>query len=337
MSTINRIDFSVIPFPPTQWSGDIFQLAQLLAQHLQGNLDDSVFSGQKDGTEPRTDIGLWFNQDSWEHWDAILGKYVPIKLIAGISNNGVLHTATLNATNATADISLNLPSASGTLARIEDTTAPQATDTQAGNNIAIDWASAKVYCVIAGSCTVNDSGGGTDGKGVELFVETPPSNAVDLGITFPNSWHLVSGIGLSTTDSTHRAVDKFWIERIGHDTFVSKVAAFQIDQGGQGGDTTPPAYSSSDINVGSSTLRVHFSELIAGTTTPDKWIVKKNNNTQSIDNISISNTDVIIQLTNTVNQPDATLTVQYLANNQVRDLAGNFAQPFGRSDVDVIG
>lgn len=332
---INRVNFSLIPFPPTQWSGDVFQLAQLLAEHLQGDLDDSVFSGQEGGTEPLTDIGLWLDDDVWKHWDTVLGKYVPLKVVAGLVSNGILHTTTLAATSTTGDITLNLPSKSGTLATTEDAKAPGETHTSAANSLALDWESEKEYIVISGNLSISEAKPGTDGQSVELFVETPPGHGSALTITFPSAWRQVGGT-LSTTDATHRAVDKFLIERIGTSTFVAKISSWSIDQGGVGGDTIKPVFDSAFINAGTSTLKVQFSELIAGTTTAAKWIVKKNGNTQTIDAITINNNKVIITLTNTIGG-NAFVTVQYTGTDQVRDLAGNFADPFAAQEVDVIG
>lgn len=282
-----------------------------------------------------TDIGLWLDNDLWKHWDTDLAKYVPLRVAAGIVTNGVLHKATLAATNTAGDITLSLPGKTGTLALLDDVGAAQATDTEADNSLALDWNSAKIYDVISGNLVVSNGTGAADGKSIELFVETPVGHGVALTITFPSTWRVYGGT-LSTTDATHRAIDKFWIERIGNDTFVSKVAAFSVDQSGLGGDTTPPVYISSSIVGGFSRLTVVFSELITGTTTPAKWIVKKNGNTQTIDDTSISGANVLIDLASTVGA-NSSVTVQYTGTTEVRDLAGNFAAPFAAQTADVIG
>lgn len=332
---INRVNFALIPFPPIQWSGDVFQLAQLLAEHLQGNLDNSVFSGQSGGTEPQTDIGLWLNDDLWEHWDAELAKYVPLRVAAGIVSNGVLHKTTLAATSTTGDITLELPDKAGKIALTEDVLAPQETDTQSGNTISIDWKNSKVYSVISGNATVSDAGGGADGKSVELFVETPPGHGSALTITFPAAWR-ISGATLSTTDATHRAVDKFLIEQIGTDIFVDKISSYSINQAGVGGDTIKPTFVSARITRDTSLVKVVFSELITGVTTPAKWLVKKNGNTQSIDSTVVTGNQVRIDLSSTVGA-NSSVTVQYTGTTEVKDLAGNFANPFSPQTVDVIG
>src|SRR6266446_10813423 len=78
---MNNVSFSLTPLSNIQFSGDIAALAQLLADHLQGTLDEGVLTGQIDGDTPSTDIGLWFNGTYWEYWNTLFGKYIPIDVI----------------------------------------------------------------------------------------------------------------------------------------------------------------------------------------------------------------------------------------------------------------
>ena len=339
----NRVNFSLIPFPPIQWSGDIFQLAQLLVDHLQGNVDQSVFSGQLDGTEPTTDIGLWLDDDVWKRWDAEWAKYVPLGLVAGLVDNGTVRTARLNATNTSADIELDLPEEGGTLARIEDVNSPVETITHAGNTITIDWTKPNKYAVISGNVTIVDGGSGDDGATAKLWIETPPGHATALTITFPAIWRK-DNIALSTTDATHRSVDKFLIERVGADTFVTRVGTYSIDQSGGGdpthggGDTTPPVFVSAEIRANHNLIKVKFNELIQGTSPASAWTVTKNGNAQNISTVEVgagSGAKVFLTLANPIGA-NSEVTVRYTSDGSVKDIAGNAAISFGPETVDVV-
>lgn len=331
----NRINFSVIPFPQVQFSGDIAQLAQFLAEHLQGDMDQSVFTGQNGGTAPATDVGVWLDGDVWKHWYAPIAKYVPFSLVTGKIVGADVKLVALVATN-NENIILNLPSTSGTLALAagHGINGADETDTQASNTINLDWTAKNIYAVISGAATIVDAGGGVDTQEVFLYVETPISHAVALTLTPPAAWRQ-TGITLSTTDATHRAVDLFKISRIGSDTFITKVNAFQINQAGAGGDTTPPTFVSANVFGGTAQVNVVFSELIKGTSTPANWVVRKGAGlVQTISSVKITNNKTILSLATPVNS-DEVATVQYLGGGSVQDLAANAAVAFGPSAVDV--
>jgi hypothetical protein len=329
----NRINFSVVPFPQIQFSGDVNQLAQLLADHLQGNLDQSVFTGQDGGTMPQTNIGLWLDNDIWKIWDTILATYVPIACAAGAVTNGVLHVARMHANNETADIDLQLPSLAGTIARIEDITAPLAPGTNSGNTINLDWTVTDFYAQITAAATVVDPGTAVNGASLVLWIETPVGHGTALTVAFPSTWIVDSAI-LGTTDATHRAVDQFVIRRIGTKTFVHHEALYSINQGGPGGDTSPPVVSLIDAIVGHSAVRVHWLQLMQGPTPVTDWIVKKDGTNVPISVVNVSGTLVQVVINSPIVQ-GSVYTIQYTGSS-LKDVAGNLASHFGPWPVSLV-
>lgn len=336
---INRVNFSVVPFPPQQWSGDVFQLAQLLAEHLQGVLDDSVFSGQTGGSEPTSNIGLWLNDDLWEAWDTDQAKYRPLRVAVGLFTNGVLKLATLLASNTAADITLTLPSKTGTLATLADILGGSATQTVTGN-VSVDWTSRHIYTVISANVTITDAGGGADGQSVELWVETPAGHGTALTITFPAAWKWLNPnpVVLSTTDADHRAVDHIVIHRIGTNTFVSLVDSYKLNQTGGGGDHNAPVFSSANLTAHTAFVHVVFNETLQGNPSADTtaWIVRKDSNAQTITNVAISGSTATLTLSGPIGL-QATVDVKYTGGGSVKDLAGNAAAAFTQfQPVEVI-
>lgn len=329
----NRIQFSLIPFPQIQFSGDIHQLAQLLADHLQGNLDQSVFTGQDGGTEPQTDIGLWRDNDTWKYWDNILARYVPFSVVAGLITNGALFTATLHANNTTRNIDLQLPDSSGTLARIEDVNAPIAPGTTAGNIITLAWDVPDIYSPITAAASINDPGGSTSGQSLNLWVETPVGHATPLLLTFPAKW-IVDSATLGASDATHRIVDRFLIRRMSDKFFVSHEARYSIDQTGPGGDTVLPTVTTVEAIINHTAIRVIFNELMTGVSIPADWIVRKSGTVLPVSSVSV-NGDLVRPLLNDNIQNGFDYTVQYVGAT-LKDVAGNAVARFGPTPVTLI-
>ena len=332
----NRVNFSITPFPDIQWSGDIAQLAQLLAEHLNGDLDQSVFTGQAGGTEPLTDVGPWLKSDSqWWFWDGVIAKYRPFSLVLGRVQGDDIVLTTVYAGAIGENIALFLPSKAGTIATIDDARAPLPTLPRANSSALIRWVG-NTYVLLTSNVTVTDAGNGKDGQSVDLYLETPPGTAIAHTVAFPAAWRKTTGLTLSTTDGTHRAVDRFKISRVGNDTFVSKTGAFQINQAGPDGDTTPPIFNNASIFENTSKVYLYFDEPVVASNTPSAWVVKKNGTNVSVTTVTVE-TAYEVQLTLISSVPSGVeLTAQYLGGGGLSDLAGNDSAAFGPVNVDIV-
>lgn len=332
----NRVNFSIIPFPDFQWTGDIAQLAQLLAEHLQGLLDHTVFTGQEGGTAPLTDVGPWLKDNNqWWEWDGTLAKYRPFKLIAGVDVNGFIHTTTLRATNTGVDfMDIDLPSKPGILATLDDLLVPFPTLVRQHSPVLLRWLG-HTYAVLNSNSVVQDAGGGQDGQFVYVYIEQPPATVVKT-LSWPAGWHVANTI-LTTPDATHRTVDVFRVHRLGTYTFVEHTSNVKIPLSGTGSDTTPPAYVSSDIKSGTVTLNVRFNELILSDQTPSDWEVKKNGTNVAVTTLFILHGQEMRLTLASAIPPGVTLTVRYIGtSNSLRDIAGNDASPFGPNAVTIM-
>ena len=345
---INRVNFSITPFPSTQWSGDVFQLAQLIADHLNGDLDNSVFSGQLGGNEPLTDVGIWLHFDIWHHWDGNAGKYVPFPLAAGLLFEDVVRYTTLVA-QAETNIVLLLPETGGTLARLEDlgmsglsgptetmgSTIAAGEVPSPGSTVNLDAQENTLFLIIDDDITITGGDDWADKKTFDLWVQTSPNLGTAPVITWPATFRFpVGGAALQTTDSTHFAVNHFRITSIGGTIYVEPQGEFQVLATE---DTTPPGIVSVRSKAGTSVVVVKFNELVRGIN-KDNYIVKKDGVSNPILSASSNGYNVTLHVTDPF-PLGSTGTVQYTGSTPplTGDLFNNNVVAFGPVSIDVIG
>lgn len=323
MSTI--INFSRTPLPSTQFEGDIDDFIDLIVAHLEGTLENGAITGQVGGSEPISDIGgFWFNEVFYT-WNELAGKYLPIPLLAGRVYNDVLYTTFLQS-SATADRTLTLPDKNGTLATIDEVINKNDTETPVASPITLDYTkNAYYYVVLAADTTFHDNM--ADGCRIDLWVENSQNNGFDVffpGIIFMGTVPPVQTAGTST----QRALDHYILYRVDGITFGEHIANGLILAPLSGGDNTGPVAVTFFGAVDTITITCNES-IRGGSLTTSDFVVKKNNNVQSISSASANGNKITIDLAVSFLKADV-IQVQYLnVAHTVKDLAGNPMLAFG--------
>ncbi len=76
-----NITFTADPIP-SDFTGSLQDFQTRFLQNLRGSIDETaVLSGQMGGSKPTSDVGPWFNGDSWHIWNG--SDYVPATVKIG--------------------------------------------------------------------------------------------------------------------------------------------------------------------------------------------------------------------------------------------------------------
>lgn len=322
MST--SIVFGRTPLPATQWDGDIDDFIDLIVAHLTGDLEAGAFTGQIDGTEPTSDIGLWLKNNVWYGWSDDVDKYLPIPMVTGRLFQGTLRTTQLISGAESDNIELFLPNQDGgTLATLQDLAdAAQTTTLDGSANFFITGGGSRkrYYAVITANVSVGLTGF-NDGDRVDIWLEQPDSSPTKTVTWTPLiNWMGGSAPVLSAYAAGHRKVDRVTVWK------VEGLYFGEFEQGADiataGGDTTAPTPVSFFGAAGNITITASES-LRGATVTNSDFVVKKNGTNQTINTITVSGNQIVIDLAGTFTKTD-TMQVQYInALHQIKDLAGN--------------
>jgi hypothetical protein len=334
MSNTTSIQFSRTPLPDVQWDGDFDELIDLIVAHLIGDLENGAFTGQDGGTEPTSNVGLWFHNFTWYAWDEDVDKYLPLPVVAGRLYQGALRKTHLISGATTGDVDLFLPDQNGgTIATLDDLAdAAQTTTLDGSQNFFVTGGGSRkrYYIVVLANISAGITGF-NDGDRVDIWLEQP-----DVSPTKTVTWTpLINWMGgsppvLSAYAAGHRKIDRVTIWK------VEGLYFGEFQQGADiptaGGDTTAPTVVSFFGAAGLITLTA--SESLRGkTVTNSEFVVKKNGTNQTINTITVSGKQIVIDLAATFTKADV-MQVQYVNSlNQIKDLAGNNMVAFGLHSV----
>lgn len=338
--TVVPLAVEVIPLPDQQWSGDIAELAALLAEHLVAVLPDGTpkgpLVGQVNGSEPNTDQGLWLNNNVWYKWSTQAGKYLPFPLVAGGLVDGTLRKTVLKPTGQGSDIILYLPDQDGaTLATeddIERITGLRPTQTiQDGGSVTLDFDSASRFVINISADMSLAYSGGVDGQSIDIWFITPANTSPAFALTWTGFYGVSSG-ALPTTDATHFAVTRVKVYVVGEKTFVEFGDTWQVLVAD---DTTLPKFVTAAVDIGSAVILVTSDKLLKAGNSLDvsKFYVTRNGVQNPVTAAAASGKLVKLSVANSYQLGDNGF-VSYNGTD-VMDVSGNLMAPFTPRSVSV--
>lgn len=187
------------------------------------DLDSVVITGQVAGTEPTTNIGLWFPPVSGSTtspsgliyaWNSGSAKYLPAPLVAGQLIGSTIYLTQLQSTS-TADRIQKLPDKNGTIALLSDISTGTGTKTLSGGSVTVNWEDRKTaYITLTSNCTITLSGTPTDDQWQDFWIE---NNITAYTVTWPATviWPAGTAPTQTTAGAGERRIDHIRLYHVG--------------------------------------------------------------------------------------------------------------------------
>lgn len=335
-------NFTMGALPPS-FQADPQSFANLIAAGLSVDLDlDSVvITGQVGGSEPTSNIGLWFPPVTGSTtspsgivyvWNSTSAKYLPAPLVAGQLVGNTVYLSQIQ-TTATADRIAKLPDKSGTIAFLDDISTGSGTKTYTGGAVTVNWEDRKdAYITLTSNCTITLSGTPTDTQWQDFWIENV---ATSFTVTFPATvkWSGGSAYTQTTAGAGERRIDHIrlhYIGGIGGIIFAEVCAQdYQITTASDAGKPTV-----SSLTRYGNTITVTMSEPIRGGTLNSAGFTVRTPTAGTSQTISaVTATGSVISIAMAATMPSTSVyTLQY-SGTDVKDLTGNLADPFAETVV----
>lgn len=310
------------------------------------SLDSVVITGQVGGTEPVSNIGLWFPPVTGSStspsgviyaWNATSAKYLPAPLVAGQLVGTTVFLSQIQST-ATADRINKLPDKDGTIAFLDDISTGTGTKTFTGGAVTINWEDRKTaYITATGNVTIAMSGTPTDNQEQDFWIEN--NNSHSYTVTFPTEALWAGGTPYTQTVSggaTQRRIDHIILHNIGAGTgllFAEVVDQdYQIDSSGD-----PSAPTMDSVTRYGSTITLTMSEPILGGTLNSAGFTVRTPTAGTSQTISaVTATGSVVRIAMAASMPATSeYTLQY-SGSDIKNLNGVAAAAISETEIPYV-
>lgn len=330
---------------PPNFSDTPQGLADLIAAGLTVDLDldSSVITGQVGGTEPLSNIGLWFPPVTGSTtspsgiayaWNATSAKYLPAPLTAGQLVGTTIYLTQLQATS-TANRIQKLPDKDGTIALLGDINTGSGTKTYTGGAVTVNWEDRKdAYINLTSNCIITLSGTPTDSQWQDFWIEN--NNSHSYTVTFPAYILWSGGSAYTQTVSggaTQRRIDHIRVYQVG---LGGNVFAEIVDQDYQidsSSDASKPTLDTVTRYGNAMTLTFDM-PILGGTLNSAGFTVRTPSGGTSQTISAVTATGAIVRIVMSATMPaNADYTMQY-SGSDIKNLNGVGADPIAETTVD---
>lgn len=330
---------------PPNFSSTPQDLANAIAAGLTVDLDldSAVITGQVGGTEPLSNIGLWFPTVTGSTtspsgivyaWNSTSAKYLPAPLVAGqlvgttIYTNEIQSTATANRVN-------KLPDKDGTIALTSDINTGSGTKTFTGGAVTVNWEDRKdAYINLTSNCTITLSGTPTDSQWQDFWIENNNSHAYT--VAFPAYVLWAGGSAYTQTASggaTERRIDHIRLYQVGLGGNVFAEVVDQIYEINSSSDPAKPVLSSVTRFGNAMTLSFNM-PLLGGTLNSAGFTVRTPSAGTSQTISAVTATGSIVKIVMAATMPaNSVYTMQY-SGTDIKNLNNVGADPIAETTVD---
>ena len=217
-----NIKFTADPLPE-DFTGSLQDFQTRFLQNLRGSIDEtSVLGGQMGGSKPTSDVGPWFNGDSWHIWNG--SDYVPATVKVG--GAGFVVQLGDYTTAGASDILPNkiqtLQDKDGTIALLSDVYVGRPCVTLIGTTPTVDWSLGHHFTqILGGNTTVRHS----NSQPGQRIVVSLKNNATSYSVTWSSTPAVFWPAGTPPSQTASKT-DLYIFENVAGSIFGRQVANY---------------------------------------------------------------------------------------------------------------
>lgn len=307
------------------------------------DLDSAVITGQVGGTEPLSNIGLWFPPVTGSTtspsgivyaWNSTSAKYLPAPLVAGQLVGTSIYTNEIQST-ATADRVNKLPDKDGTIALTSDINTGTGVKTFTGGAVTVNWEDRKeAYINLTSNCIIALSGTPTDSQEQDFWIENNNSHAYT--VTFPVYVLWPSGTPFAQTASggaTERRIDHVKIYQVGLGGNVFGSVVDQIYEIDSSADASKPTLDTVTRYGNAMTLTFDM-PILGGTLNSAGFTVRTPSGGTSQTISAVTATGAIVRIVMAATMPANSIYAMQYSGTDIKNLNGVGADPIAETTVD---
>lgn len=307
------------------------------------DLDSAVITGQVGGTEPLTNIGLWFPPVTGSStspsgivyaWNVTSAKYLPAPLVAGQLIGTHVYLTELQSTS-TANRVQKLADKDGTVALLSDINTGTGVKTFTGGAVTVNWEDRKeAYINLTSNCVITLSGTPTDSQEQDFWIEN--NNSHSYSVTFPAYVVWPSGTPFAQTASggaTERRIDHVKLYQVGLGGNVFGSVVDQIYEIDSSADVTKPTMDSVTRYGNTITLTMNM-PILGGTLNSAGFTVRTPQAGTSQTISAVTATGSVVKIVMAATMPSTSVYTMQYSGSDIKNLNAVAADPIAETVVD---